>query len=110
MSTNDDSKRLVRIETRLTNFGRYFGFDLTQKPCPNEPDQPVYIQNGGVYVTPHTTMADLAAAVLRYQNWTLDDREVPIILGGKEVATIDPHETALKTRHLHGKDNSEEPA
>ena len=108
--SNEDSKRLVRIETRLTNLGRHFGFDLTRKPPPNEPDQPVYIDGGHVYATPTTTIGEIMVAVLRYQHWRLDDREVPIIVGGREVAIIDPHETAEKLRQNNGENHSEKQA
>lgn len=87
---NTPDQRLKRIETRLTNFGKYMGFDLTVPPPPNEPDQPVFISDGAVYVTPHTPISTLTVAVLRYQFWERHDREVPVIMHRRTIATIDP--------------------
>jgi len=95
-----DQRRLVRIETRLTNLGRYLGVDLTRKPSPNRPDQPVFIDNGAVYATPTTTLGELATAVLRYQGWTEDDRDVPVYVGGNKVATVDPQVVIEKLKEV----------
>lgn len=87
---NSSQKRLRRIETRLTNFGRWMGVDLTKPPAPNAPDQPVFIDGGAVYATPRTSFGELMLAVMRYQEWHAHDREVPIVVGGRTVGTIDP--------------------
>lgn len=87
---NSPERRLRRVETRLTNLGRLLGFDLTVPPPPNVRDSPVFISNEVIYVTPSTTMADLAHAVLRYRAFKEGDREVPIVMNRRVIATIDP--------------------
>lgn len=89
---NRADRRLMRIETRLTNFGRYMGFDLTEPPAPNAPEQPVFIDDGAVYITPATTVSEIMHAVLRYQDWHPHDTEVPVIAGRRTVMTINPHD------------------
>ena len=110
MSDETDSKRLVRVEVKLTNLGRALGVDLTRKPEPNAPDQPVFIDDGAVYATPQTTMAQLMLAVLRYQHWRVDETEVPVVVGTQTVALIDPHETAEKIRRHNGENYGEKQA
>lgn len=86
---NSSDRRLVRMETRLTNLGRYMGFDLTQPPAPNQPDQPVFINDGAVFCTATAQLGEMTMAVMRYQQWTPADTEVPVVINGKTVATVD---------------------
>jgi len=108
---NSPEKRLQRVETRLTNFGRHMGFDLTVPPPPNEPDQPVFISDGAVYVTPLTTVAQLSLAVLRYRFFVEEDREVPVIMNRRTIALIDPialRDPSLNFGAYDGEDHSED--
>lgn len=95
-NSNSTDKRLVRIETRLTNFGRYFGIDLTKRPPANAPDQPVFIDNGVVYATPTAAVGDIMVAVYRHKGWSAADTEVPIVINQKTIATIDAWELTRK--------------
>lgn len=90
--SNTPEQRLVRIETRLTNLGRYLGADLRVPPPPNQPDQAVFIDDGKVYVTSQCTVGMLTQAVYRH-DWADDEDEVPVILNGiVEIGTIHPHD------------------
>ena len=106
MSNDNDTemRRLVRIESRLTNFGRHFGVDLTQRPAPNREDQPVFIDDGVVYCTPKTTMGELTVAALRYKGWCYDDCNIPVMMSGRVIAHIDP----INLRAPMEKDNGED--
>lgn len=89
--SNTPEQRLVRIETRVTNLGRWLGADLRVPPPENQPDQPVFIDDGKVYVTSQCTVGMLTLAVRRYE-WRDDEDEVPVILNGMvEIGTIHPH-------------------
>jgi len=108
MSEHKDTemRRLVRIESRLTNFGRHFGVDLTQRPAPNREDQPVFIDDGVVYCTPKTTMGELTVAVLRYKHWIPrhDDCNIPVMMSGRVIAHIDPINLRTPMENDHGED------
>lgn len=87
---NPDSARLVRVETRLTNLGRWMGVDLRVPPPANEPDQPVFIDEGKVYATAKCTLGSLLLAV-RKQHWPDDYDEAPLIINGIEVGVVATH-------------------
>jgi len=89
--SNTPEQRLVRIETRVTNLGRWLGADLRVPPPVNQPDQPVFIDDGKVYVTSQCTVGMLILAVRRYE-WRDDVEEAPVILNGMvEIGTVHPH-------------------
>lgn len=106
-NSNTPDKRLMRIESRLTNLGRYLGMDLTQKPGPNSVEQPVFVEDGVVYCSPLASIGDMTSAVLRYKHWLPEDTEVPVVINRRTVATIDPHEMRAPTENDDGEDHSE---
>lgn len=84
--SNSPDARLRRIETRLTNFGRWMGVDLTLPPV-NEPDQPVFIDDCVVYATPSCSVGDMLLAVRRYRAPAETD-ELPLVVNGREVGVV----------------------
>lgn len=77
----DIRKRLIRVETRVTNHGRYTGIDLTQRPRDNEPKASVYVDpQGAVFTTATATVADLAMAIRRHPD--LLSGSSPVYLNG----------------------------
>ena len=96
MSNTDAEKeaqaRLRRIETRVTNMARWFGFDATKPPV-NDPTQPVFVDKDEgyvVYATPAATVGDVLLA-LRRSNVPDTVDEVPLIINGMAVGAFDPH-------------------
>lgn len=87
---NSTNARLVRIESRLTQLGRWMGADLRRRPAPNAPDAPAFVDEGTVYVTPRCTIGELSVAVRRIA-WPEESTAVPVVLNGIEIGTINPH-------------------
>lgn len=87
---NSEMDRLVRIESRLTQLGRWMGADLRRRPPANTPDSPVFIDEGCVFVRSDCTVGALSIAVRRYQ-WPEDQDEAPVILNGVEIGVVHPH-------------------
>lgn len=94
MSSTEEEKearaRLRRIETRVTNMARWFGFDATKQPV-NDPSQPVFVDKDEftVYASPAATLGDVLLAVRR-SNMAEEIDELPLMVNGLEVAVIDP--------------------
>jgi len=88
--SNSSDARLVRIESRLTQLGRWMGADLRRRPPENQPDTPVFIEDGRVYVASTCTIGLLSVAVRRH-GWPESQDEAPVILNGIEIGVINPH-------------------
>ena len=88
--SNSTAARLIRIESRVTQLGRWLGADLRLRPPANQPDAPVFINEGKIYASSLCTLGMLSIAVRRHQ-WPDDEYEAPLILNGIEVGVVNPN-------------------
>ena len=87
-SNNSPEKRMERIESRLTNLGRWLGFDLTVRANINAEVNSVCIKDGSVYADSNSRIGDILLELYRYQKKHDITGEMPLVINGREIGLL----------------------
>ena len=85
-TNNSDTARLKRMETRLTNFMRWFGYSPTKDVGAELSVKLVRDGDELHATTPDVTIGDIAQAVYRHK---MEGAPVPIYLNGLRLGVFD---------------------
>jgi len=83
-TNNTSEARLKRIETRLTNFMRWFGYSPTKEVAVELSHKVLQDGNTLHATTPDVTIGDIAQAVYRYKL----EGDVPLYLNGIQLGVF----------------------
>ena len=81
---NSDSQRLKRIETRMANFMRWFGYSPSREVAVELEDRVVYDEGALHASSPRVTVGDVLQAAHRHKL----DGDVPLYVNGIRVAVV----------------------